>query len=249
MPESASFPGPSGRPGPLAGRRVLVTAGPTWVRLDAVRHLGNVSSGRTGFLIARRAADLGAEVTLLLGPGRVRPESGHGLRVVEFETFDELHALVRLHVGSRAYDALVHAAAVSDYRPAEEQPGKLSSDAEELVLRLVRTPKIVDEVRDLDPGLLLVKFKLEVGRTEAELAAIARASRERSRADLVVANDLAGMGGGRHPALLLDAGGNVARVETTEGLADCLLGEITVRLRGREARRDASPPQTGDTLP
>jgi phosphopantothenoylcysteine synthetase/decarboxylase len=219
----------------LAGRRVLVTAGPTWVHVDAVRHLSNLSSGRTGLLIARAVAERGAEVVLLLGPGRALPSSDDRarLRIIDFVTFDDLHALVREHVGSRSYDSLVHTAAVSDYRPAQEERGKLPSGEDELVLRLRPTPKIVDEVRPLDPDILLVKFKLEVGRTEDELLAIAEASRARSDADMVVANDLSRMDRERHPAVLMDRQGVRARVETTAELAERLADELAKELAHR----------------
>lgn len=229
----------------LTRRRILVTAGPTWVRIDPVRHLGNLSSGATGLAIARALAASGAEVTLLLGPGRVVPsaEDEAQLRIVPFVTFDELHAQVRAHVGSRSYDGMVHTAAVSDYRPVAEEKMKISSDCEELVLRLRRTPKIVDEVKNLDSELLLVKFKLEVGRTPEELLTIARESRARSAAELMVANDLTEMSADGHVAYLLDATGVIAQVSTTEELAERLtevLAERLAELPVREARSPAA---------
>ena len=225
-------------PPSLADRRILVTAGPTWVRVDAVRHLGNLSSGGTGLAIARALAEAGAAVTLLLGPGRVlpTPEDHATLRILDYVTFDELHSAVREQVGSRQYDALVHSAAVSDYKLAEEHTGKLSSDADELVLRLVRTPKIVDEVKELDPEIMLVKFKLEVNRTEAELLEIGARSRERSQAELLVANDLSEKTGGQHLAYLLDANGVVARVNTTAALAELLTHTLGERLPNHPLR-------------
>ena len=214
---------------PLAGKNVLVTAGPTWVMIDAVRHIGNLSSGRTGIAIAEKLTESGAAVHLLLGPGSCNTPPGH-LQVTRFTTFDELHALVREEVGSRAYDAVIHAAAVSDYRPIAETRGKIGSENEELVLRLTRTPKIVDEIKELDSTAFLVKFKLEVGRTEPELLRIARESGERSGADLVVANDLTEKRDGRHRAFILSGDGVVARVETTEDLARALVSELERRL-------------------
>lgn len=220
----------------LAGKPILITAGPTWVRIDAVRHIGNVSSGETGVAIARELAGRGAAVHLLLGPGTVAPPELDGGRVTRFVTFDDLHRLVRREVGSGRYAALVHAAAVSDYRPVEETTGKIPSGDEELVLRLRRTPKIVDEVKGLDPGILLVKFKLESGRTEAELLQIARTSGERSRADLVVANDLSQKRDGRHVAYLVTGPEAPRRVETTRDLAVELADALAERLAGKDRR-------------
>ncbi len=237
---------PAEKPGMnlLTGRRILVTAGPTWVRIDAVRHIGNVSSGRTGLIIARALRERGAELVVLLGPGRIcpTPQERADLGIEDFETFDELHAAVRRHVGSHACDAMVHSAAVSDYRPVSEEQGKLSSDSDELVLRLRPTPKIVDEVKPLDPNLLLVKFKLEVGRSEAELLAIAARSRVRSAADLIVANDLTSIGAGRHRSYLLDEGGLVSTQDTTEALAIRLADELAQRLHNRPPRAIPPPP-------
>ena len=222
----------------LTGRRLLVTAGPTWVRIDAVRHIGNMSSGRTGLLIARTAAARGAAVTLLMGPGRALPTAADraAMRVVDLVTYDDLRAAVRAEVGGGAYDAMIHTAAVSDFRPLSEEKGKLPSGEEELVIRLRSTPKIVDEVKPLDPSILLVKFKLEVGRTEAELLQIAAESRARSDAELVVANDLTSISGEGHAAYLLDASGLLARTATTEELADRLLREVAARCGGGRAR-------------
>ncbi|MGV3723709.1 MAG: phosphopantothenoylcysteine decarboxylase [Actinomycetota bacterium] len=220
----------------LGGRRILVTAGPTRVPIDAVRYISNVSSGGTGLKIALQAASAGAEVTLLLGPGTVQPVTTAGLRVARFVTFDELHRQVREHVGSRAYDAVIHAAAVSDYRVKSEEAGKIPSGEAELTLRLAPTPKIVDEIRGLDPGVTLVKFKLEVGRSEAELLEIARRSGERSDADFVVANDLERITGGAHPAWILDRERVAAKVETNDALADRLVDVLSDHLRGRPLR-------------
>ena len=213
---------------PLSGKRVLITAGPTRVMIDAVRYLSNVSSGFTGAALAREFARSGAEVHLLLGRGQAAPPEG--IRTTRFETFDELHELVRAEVGSRRYDAVIHAAAVSDYRPVDESAGKMSSERDELVLRLQRTPKIVDEIKELDPSVFLVKFKLEVGRTEDDLLRIARESAVRSRADLVVANDLHYKCRGRHVAYLLEGEQGVTRVETSAELARALADELAVRL-------------------
>jgi phosphopantothenoylcysteine synthetase/decarboxylase len=229
---------PSSNTDRLDGRRILVTAGPTWAPIDAVRHLGNRSSGGTGLAIARSLAAAGAGVTLLFGPGTSRPSEPDRatLEIRDFESFDDLHSLIRDHVGSKRFDAVIHAAAVSDYRPVEVFEEKLSSEKEEMMLRLVRTPKIVDEIKDLDPETVLVKFKLEVARTTKDLLATAEASRRHSRAEFVVANDLAQMGEGRHQAFLLDDSGVVMEVDTTAGLAAGLTDTLARRLLSRPFR-------------
>lgn len=217
----------------MAARRLLITAGPTWVPIDAVRHLANFSTGRMGATLARAAAAGGWGVTLLYGPGRhpLSRDDRTRMEVVAFTTFDDLHALMRERVGSRVYTALIHAAAVSDYRPDESVTGKIDSSASELLLRLVRAPKLIDEVKPLDPEIVLVKFKLTAGRSREELVRIAQESRRRSGAELVVANDQATLTATRHPALLLDDTGVLAEAETPEALAPPLLAAIQERAR------------------
>jgi phosphopantothenoylcysteine synthetase/decarboxylase len=214
-------------------RRLLITAGPTWVPIDAVRHLANFSTGRMGATLARTAVAAGWATTLLYGPGRhaITAADERQMRVVRFTTLDELHRLLREELASRAYAGLLHAAAVSDYRPAEIQPGKLDSTASELCLRLVRTPKLIDEVKSLDPEIVLAAFKLTAGQPLGEMIQAAQALRLRSRAELVVANDHATLSHDRHPALLLDEAGIVAEAETPDELAEALLSAVAERAR------------------
>ena len=217
----------------MSTRRLLVTAGPTWVPLDAVRHLANGSTGRMGATLARAAAAAGWDVTLLYGPGchPITAEDEHRVLVLRFTTFDELHALLREQIGSRSHTGVVHAAAVSDYRPAAAVPGKIGSDAAELVLRLLRTPKLVDEIKRLDPEIVLVAFKLTVDLPREAMLRSAEALRRRCGAELMVANDQATFSRERHPALLLDESGVLAETETPEALAVPLLNAIERRMR------------------
>jgi phosphopantothenoylcysteine synthetase/decarboxylase len=223
--------------------RLLVTAGPTWVPVDAIRYLTNFASGSLGLFLAREAAAAGAQVRVLLGPGRICPTEAdrRRLEIVDFVTFDDLHRLVRGSLGEDRFDALLHTAAVADYRPAEVRPVKTPSGASEWLLRLVPLPKIVDEVKALAPRILLVKFKLEVGRSRDELLRIAAASRARSDADLIVANDRAQLAADRHPAILMDGGGVLAETVTREELAAALLGEVGRRLAKRAGEGGRNP--------
>jgi len=217
----------------MTNRRLLITAGPTWVPIDAVRHLANSSTGRMGATLARAAAAAGWETTLLYGPGQhpVTAEDERQLRVIRFTTFDDLHCRLREQLAAHAYTGLIQAAAVSDYRPAEAAAGKLDSASAELCLRLVRTPKLIDEVKRLDPEIVLVAFKLTAGQPRDEMIRTAQELRSRAGAELVVANDQATLSVERHPALLLDQGGIVAEAETPEELAAPLLAEVAARAR------------------
>lgn len=185
--------------------RVLVTAGATQVPIDRVRAITNVFTGRTGTQVAAAIAALpGAQVRLLTSAPHRAAEWGlpASVDVRGFTTFDELRARMESSIATERWPtAIVHSAAVSDYLVESvtdgsgsplDPAGKIASGHERLVVRLVKAPKLVDLIR-VPWGFAgtLVKFKLTVDRTDAELEAIARASMHHSRADAIVANDLA----------------------------------------------------------
>ena len=185
------------RPAPdLAGRRVLIAAGPTREPLDPVRFLSNRSSGRMGFALATEARSRGAEVTLVLGPGTGAPPDD--CPVIPVETAAEMHREVLRE--SPGCDAVVMAAAVADYRPAEASPEKHKSgprraaagEGEAPVLPLVPNPDILADLGarraagDGEPGhpAVLIGFAAETGDPEAEAAR----KLDAKRCDLVVGN-------------------------------------------------------------
>ena len=172
--------------GPLRGRRVLITAGPTFEDLDPVRYIGNRSSGRMGFAIAAEAARRGADVTLVAGPTAVEPPPlGDVVRVRG--AVDMHRAVIERADGM---DVVVMAAAVADYTPAERAPGKVQKSGDTLTLVLNRTPDILGDLgrRRLKAGHgpVLVGFAAETD----DLVARATAKREQKHADLIVANDV-----------------------------------------------------------
>ena len=172
--------------GPLRGKRVVVTAGPTYEDFDPVRFVGNRSSGRMGFSIADQATRRGAEVTLIAGPASLEPPRVWEL--VRVRSAAEMHGAVLMHA-ARA-DVVVMAAAVADYAPSERAPHKVSKRDDTLTVTLKKTPDILGDLgkRRLasDEGPLLVGFAAE---TEGVVAR-ATAKREQKHADLVVANDV-----------------------------------------------------------
>jgi phosphopantothenoylcysteine decarboxylase/phosphopantothenate--cysteine ligase len=172
--------------GPLRGRRVLVTAGPTFEDVDPVRYIGNRSSGRMGFAIAAEAARRGADVTLVAGPTALEPPP---LReVVRVRSAVDMHQAVLDR--AEGVDVVVMAAAVADYTPAERAPRKVQKGGESLTLVLKRTPDILGDLgvrrRTMGHGPVLVGFAAETD----DLVARATAKRERKDADLIVANDV-----------------------------------------------------------
>ena len=196
-------------PSPLDGRTVLVTAGPTWEPLDPVRFLSNRSSGKMGYLVARKARAMGARVILVSGPVRVEPPAG--VRLVQVETAAEMRTAVK--DAAAGVDAVVKVAAVADYRPSKVLAGKLkkgpSASAEKLVIELVRTTDILAELCSLrtGPRPLLVGFAAETG----DLLSEGRRKLEKKPVDLLVVNrvGIAGVGFGadEQEALLLTTTG------------------------------------------
>ena len=168
----------------LAGRRLLVTAGPTHEPLDPVRFLGNRSSGRMGQALAEAAARRGACVTLLRGPVALPPPAA-GVELVPFETALELRR--ELLARWKKVDALLMTAAVADYRPRNFSTDKLKRGAEDVGLALVPNPDLLAELghkRGAGRQPLLVGFCVET----RNLAAAAKAKLAAKRCDWVVAN-------------------------------------------------------------
>ncbi len=152
--------------------KILVTAGATREPFDEVRFVSNVSTGRTGATLADALLDFGHDVTLLRGEGSAKPQ-----QVLDCETFSscaDLLGRLQRRLATGQFDAVVMTAAVADYRPDTTQTGKIRSDADELVVRLVRTPKILPQLKSLSPRpLRVVGFKFTVGAdAEARRAAV-----------------------------------------------------------------------------
>ena len=173
----------------LAGRRVVVTAGPTLEPIDPVRFVSNRSSGKMGYAIAAAAEDAGAEVFLVSGPTALRAPAR--TQLVPIETAEQMRDAV-LGLLPNA-DAVIMAAAVADYRPIETREGKIKKrDAgKELNLRMTENPDILRAiVAARRAGAIVVGFKAETGDATAEAG---RMLREKNL-DLVVANDVSDVG-------------------------------------------------------
>jgi len=169
--------------GPWQGRQVVVSAGPTHEPLDPVRFLGNRSSGKMGFALAREAALRGADVTLVAGPVSLLTPAG--VRRVDVETALEMQAAVRQ--ATEGADLVVMAAAVADFRPAERQRAKRKRSQGAPELRLVENPDILAELgRAAGDGTILVGFAAETDDLEAH----AEEKLERKGCHFLVANDV-----------------------------------------------------------
>ncbi|HEY3380363.1 MAG TPA: bifunctional phosphopantothenoylcysteine decarboxylase/phosphopantothenate--cysteine ligase CoaBC [Vicinamibacterales bacterium] len=170
----------------LAGRHVVVTAGPTFEDIDPVRFVGNRSSGRMGFALAAEAARRGATVTLVAGPTSIDPPDA--VAVVRVRRAAEMRDAIMARAAEA--DVIIMAAAVADYAP-QRAAEKITKDADELVLRLTRTPDILAALGTRRaagqlPRAVLVGFAAET----SDVVERARSKRLRKQVDLIVANDV-----------------------------------------------------------
>lgn len=189
------------QPKPLAGRRVLMTAGPTYEPLDPVRGITNISSGKMGYALARALAYAGAEVCLVSGP--VSLATPFGVERVDVQTAAQMYQAVMQRAGGA--DIFVGVAAVADYRPLEVAPDKIKKSGEAPVIRLERNPDILAEVASLPAAPFCVGFAAE----SRDLDAYARGKLEAKRLQLVVGNLVQdGMGGDTNQVVLYDAAGS-----------------------------------------
>lgn len=213
------------------GKKILVTAGPTWVPVDRVRVLTTIFSGETGLRIARYFSNLGADVSLLMGPGRAKFEKNdwNSMNIEQFFYYEDLDKLLHAKLKEEKFDIVIHSSAVADYTPTSKYNGKIPSGSKGLTIELETTEKLVDYIREEAPASFLVKFKLQVGKSQNELLDIAFNSLKISNADLIVANDLDEMIGENHVAYILDSIGNVEKVLTKEELCECLAVKISER--------------------
>jgi phosphopantothenoylcysteine decarboxylase/phosphopantothenate--cysteine ligase len=220
--------------GPLAGRRVVVSAGGTREPIDPVRFLGNRSSGLQGVAIAAEAVRQGADVTLVAA--HIGVSVPPGVAVVTVETAADL--LDAMREASADADVVVMTAAVADFRPDVAQEGKIKKvdGVDPAPITLVQNPDVlVDLVERRTPGQVIVGFAAETAADDAALVELARAKLARKGCDLLVANDVGqgrvfGHEGTR--ALVLDGNGAViADVAGTKAdLAVRLLAAVADRL-------------------
>ena len=189
------------QPKPLAGRKLLLTAGPTFEAIDPVRGITNLSSGKMGFALARAARDAGAEVTLVCGP--VSQPTPRGVTRVDVVSALDMHAAVMERVASQ--DVFIGVAAVADYRPQLAADHKLKKDDGDLPpIALIRNPDILADVAALAKPPLCVGFAAE----SRDLAAYAEKKRKSKKIPLIVGNLIQdGFGGDDNRLVLFDAHG------------------------------------------
>ena len=221
----------------LRGRRVLVTAGPTYEDIDPVRYVGNRSSGRMGFAIAAEARRRGARVTLVAGPARLDPPVTEAL--LRVRSAADMHRVV-LAAAPEA-EVVIMAAAVADYTPVAPAAGKLAKTDAPLTLTLERTRDVLAELGAMRSDRhgawpVLVGFAAE---TEDVLAR-AREKRTRKRVDLIVANDVSQADRGFDVAtnavtLVAEDGEESVPLQSKERIAAVILDRVEQLVRERVA--------------
>ncbi len=176
-----------GIPRLLAGKIVVVTAGPTWEAIDPVRGITNHSSGKMGFAMADAARDFGAKVVLISGP--VALSAPVGVQRIDVQSARQMCDQVINHIDKS--DIFIGVAAVADYRPAEVADQKIKKDSDEMTVRLVRNPDILAQVAKQENKPFTVGFAAET----QNLVVNARKKLQSKKIDMIIANDVSGTEG------------------------------------------------------
>ncbi|WP_239711705.1 bifunctional phosphopantothenoylcysteine decarboxylase/phosphopantothenate--cysteine ligase CoaBC [Paenibacillus sp. 19GGS1-52] len=176
--------------GPLAGKKVVITAGGTVERIDPVRYISNDSSGKMGFALARAARAMGAEVVLIAARTDEAPPQEPDLQVVRVQSAQDMYEAVTAVWDD--CDILISAAAVSDYRPKQSSALKIKKSGETMTLELIKTTDILETLGKTKQKQFLIGFAAETGNAEV----YARDKLVRKNCDLIVANDVAIAGAG-----------------------------------------------------
>jgi len=224
-------------PQDLAGRRLLVTAGPTHEDLDPVRFLTNRSTGKMGYAMARAGRRRGAEVCLVSGPSAL--PAPYGVERVTVRSAREMLDAVRLNFPEA--DALLMAAAVSDYRATGQETRKIKRGHVEIVAHLTQNPDILKEISPLKKDQFVVGFAAETHDLETE----ALRKMVEKNLDLIVANDVAqpdsGFAVDTNEVTLIRRDGQITRLPllTKDEVADKILDLVAAALAGEGRAEDA----------
>ena len=171
----------------LKNKKVLMTAGPTLEYIDPVRVITNLSSGKTGVLLASELISAGSKVTIVYGPGNEKPPKG--AKIINVKTSKEMFDATKNEL-KKKFDVVIMAAAASDYTPENVSKSKIKSDKKSLIIRLKKAPKIIDLVRKFQKDALLVGFKAESNISKSALIKSAQKRLKDVDANIMIANDI-----------------------------------------------------------
>ena len=225
--------------------KILVTSGGTSEAIDSVRSITNHSTGRLGKIITETLLAAGHEVCLITTKRALKPEAHHNLSILEINNTKDL--LLEMQERVADYQVLIHSMAVSDYTPGympgleevqassnleeflskQNHQAKISSTDEVQVLFLKKTPKIISLVKEWNPAIHLIGFKLLVDVSENHLIDTARNSLINNQADLIIANDQTQISTDKHRAIFVEKD-QLQSVNTKEEIAELLLEKIQV---------------------
>lgn len=208
--------------------RILITAGATWARVDSVRVLTNIFTGKTGLFMAEEFAKRQYDVTLLINPhcvGEIK-----GVNAEYYRYFEEFKSSVDRILAGGSYDAIVHSAAVSDYKPENAFNGKIASGKKTIKLKLVPTAKIINRIKQRAKRAVLVQFKMQDRRSG--LIDLAYGSLNQNGSDFVVAHCIEDISGG-YKGYLIDKKKTVTSLNSKKDLFAALEGSIIRSLRER----------------
>ena len=223
--------------------KILVTSGGTSEKIDRVRSITNHSSGKLGKIITETLLEAGHEVCLITTSQAVKPSAHQGLTIIEIKNTADLLQTMKDTIMD--YQVLIHSMAVSDYTPVymagfdevqasqdltefldrKNQETKISSKDDVQVLFLKKNPKIISLVKEWNPNIHLIGFKLLVDVSQEHLIQIARESLKKNQADLIVANDLTQINANQHLAYLVEENGYQIATSKQE-IADILVKRI-----------------------
>lgn len=196
---------------------ILVTAGSTWAKIDAVRVLTNRFTGKTGLYLANSLAKKGHAVTLIINAQAAG--KAKSLKTLRFCYFDQFKKKLEAELKSARYDVIIHSAAVSDYLPKKARQAKISSGRKDLTIPLKPAPKLIKIIRRLAKDSLIIQFKLEA--KQAGIVQKAYKSLKANNSDYVVANALESLGSG-YKAYLIDCAKKVTIVNSKAKLAQVI---------------------------
>ncbi|MET0387279.1 MAG: bifunctional phosphopantothenoylcysteine decarboxylase/phosphopantothenate--cysteine ligase CoaBC [Polyangiales bacterium] len=225
-----------GAPSDLAGKTVLISAGPTLEDLDPVRFISNRSSGKMGHALCAAARDRGAHVVLVTGPTHLTPPTG--IEVIQVRSALEMRDAITTQL-DRA-DVVIMTAAIADYRPAERQTHKIKKSGDTLQISLIKNPDILAELGQGRRGAhpVLIGFAMET----RDVAAYGRKKLEHKRVDMIVANEASVAFGGdtNQATLVTHAGDDVLPPMTKLALSHRILDQAC-RLLARPSTTDEKP--------
>ncbi len=229
---------------------IVITSGGTSERIDMVRKITNSSSGRLGSIIADKFPN--DNVFYICAKNAIKPLNKN-IQIIEIEGTKDLEKAVIDVLTNHKIDVFIHSMAVSDYMVDYVTTSKLLSDnfnnsniydylknnqhkltdkkissyEEDLIIRLIKTPKIIHMIKDLSPTTLLIGFKLLDDVSKEELLDVAIKLKDKNKCDYVVANDLKNINATTHLAYIIDQNNNYVEATTKEEIADILYEKVT----------------------